>query len=494
MPNVHESSWPFGQSDIRSSLAPSGSETVRLLLVDPHEAVHASFRNILRGSASAELRPMVQASLHAKSSPSGFELEHAYGGEEAYELVRLARNLQHPYAVAFVDIALGGGWDGVETASRILEANPETAVALCAERKEHAWGAILDAFGGSDRVLLIGKPYDQDEVRQLLRALRSRWGLAGWFAQRLRGMESAIQEKSTELRQVEQRLEVADEHRKSADLAASSAQKLRAVAQLAVGVAHEINTPLQYIGDSLQFLDEVLQELLPIARRSITSGGDDGSAPGEQGLTALRPDALEELSYIEDQVPRALSRALMGIEQITDIVRALKEFSYPDERGVEALDLNQAVEDALIATHADYRYVAHVQTDFADLPMILCRPTMIRRLIVSLLASAARAVRESVQGGSERGTISVLTAHEGDMVRVSIHDTGTRTAHAKGATRPSRDATTGATGFEPSTTLSAVVAKQGGSLSFERTSGGTRTVHLRLPTMCTEYQSEEIEL
>ena len=204
------------------------------------------------------------------------------------------------------------------------------------------------------------------------------------------------------------------------------AQKLEAVGQLAAGIAHEINTPMQYIGDSVYFLQgafddlriayERFQECVPIIR----------AAGGHEALLTAIEEAQEasDIAYLEAHVPRAFERTLEGIERVSSIVQAMREFAHPDQAEAMPADINRALQTALTVSRNEYKYVADIETEFGDLPPVICRLSEINQVLLNLIVNAAHAVEDVVRDTGERGVIGIRTEpHEGG-VRISISDTG----------------------------------------------------------------------
>jgi signal transduction histidine kinase len=205
-------------------------------------------------------------------------------------------------------------------------------------------------------------------------------------------------------------------------------QKLEAIGQLAAGIAHEINTPIQYVGDNTRFFKESwiqLSGLLAAAqvlRDEVTAEMVPKSAL--ENFDKCSRDA--DVEYLAQDFPRAIDQTLEGVERVSRIVRAMKEFSHPGTQEKRAIDLNKAIETTITISHNEWKYVAKIETRLApDLPLVPCLAGEINQVLLNLVVNSAQAIAEAVQGdGSSLGTITVTTRRHGDWVELSVADTG----------------------------------------------------------------------
>ena len=204
------------------------------------------------------------------------------------------------------------------------------------------------------------------------------------------------------------------------------AQKLESVGQLAAGIAHGINTPAQYVGDSIQFLAESFagaQGLVTEYRRALAALlAEPGQAECARALKEA--EDLVDFDYIEKHAPGAFEAAADGVARISAIVNAMKEFAHPDDRAKTPTDLNRAIQNTLTIARNEYKYVADVETEFGQLPPVPCHASDINQVVLNLLVNAAHAIAEVVGSGGNKGTIQLRTAHVGNRVRIEITDTG----------------------------------------------------------------------
>jgi PAS domain S-box-containing protein len=211
-----------------------------------------------------------------------------------------------------------------------------------------------------------------------------------------------------------------ERHRR--ELEARHDQKLESLGRLSAGIAHEINTPIQFVGDNTRFLAEAYQdmlELLLIYRECL-----DGSA-GELAWEARKERAEEaerqaDIAYLAAEVPAAVEQSLEGIDRVASLVRAMKAFSYKDSRDRSYADLNEALTTTLTVARNEVKYVADVTCDFGELPQVLCHVGDLNQVFLNLVVNAA----DAMQDKGERGEIRIRTRVDGPMVVISVADNG----------------------------------------------------------------------
>jgi signal transduction histidine kinase len=268
-----------------------------------------------------------------------------------------------------------------------------------------------------------------------------------------------------------------------------STRRLESIGQLAAGVAHEINTPAQYVGDNTRFLEESFRELAPLLKKADELAESVRQGTGSSELADELKAALEEadVEYLGEEIPRAIEQSLNGIARVRKIVQSMKEFSHPGVEGMVSVDLNRAIESTITVATNEWKYLAEVETDFdPELPAVSCLPGEINQVVLNLIVNAAHAIADVVgdcEGG--KGTITISTRRDGEFVEVRIADTGSgipETAQSKIFDPFFTTKGVGkGTGQGLSIAHGVVVKKHGGTLDFETEIGKGTTFIIRLP-------------
>lgn len=212
------------------------------------------------------------------------------------------------------------------------------------------------------------------------------------------------------------------------ELQLRQAQKLEAIGQLAAGIAHEINTPIQFIGDNTTFLRDAFQDVLSFLATLREELEREESAP--KGILVTLRESLRELDvdYLVDEVPKAIDQTRDGVARVARIVGAMKDFSHPGMESKVHVDLNHSIESTLIISHNEWKYLAQVETDYApDLPPVPCFPGELNQVILNLVVNAAHAIQEvkAKEDPDRQGVIRISTRKEGEEVVIRVEDNGT---------------------------------------------------------------------
>ena len=585
--------------------APDTTQNRRILVIDDNPAIHDDFRKILAAPEQTtefdELSEALFGQETNKPANLGFDLESAFQGQEGLERVKRAVASARPYAMAFVDVRMPPGWDGVETTTKLWEEYPDLQVVICTAYSDYAWEDLIAKVGRSDRLVILKKPFDNVEVLQLANALTEKWRLLQCARLKIDGLEQAVAARTQQLRRSEERFrklcnfspfgifetdpagkcsytnprwnEISgrssqensglgwseaihpqerqttlaawkaaaeqghewsnqirlltpqgevrwcqlitspmfgpsgallgfvgtveditarksmESERNAIELQLRHAQKLEAIGQLAAGIAHEINTPTQYIGDNTRFVRDAFGDISKLIgeyeRLLEFSRQQPISAQLIEKVDAAREAA--DLEYVLQEVPKAIAQSLEGVERVATIVRAMKEFSHPGTGQKTAIDLNHAIDSTLTVARNEWKYVAELVTRFdPTLPPVPCLPGEFNQVVLNLIINATHAISEVVGDGSKgKGTITVSTQRCGDWAEIRVQDTGTGIPqHIRGRIFEPFFTTKGVgkgTGQGLAISRSVVVDKHGGTIEFESEVGKGTTFIIRLP-------------
>ena len=265
------------------------------------------------------------------------------------------------------------------------------------------------------------------------------------------------------------------------------AQKLEAVGQLSAGIAHEINTPIQFVSDTNRFLDNAFADLQVVldAYAELLAAEQQGAVTPELVRRVEEAEEIADVEYLRTRIPEAFVRSFDGIQRVAKIVAAMRAFAHPPVPERSLVDINDSVQNTLIVATNEYRYVADVVTELGEVPLVECNGSDLNQVLLNLIINAADAIAEVVGQSDDRGRIVVRTQSEGDDVLISISDSGAGIPEeiADRVFDPfftTREVGRG-TGQGLTVSRSLVVERHHGTLTFETRAGKGTTFTIRLP-------------
>jgi len=220
--------------------------------------------------------------------------------------------------------------------------------------------------------------------------------------------------------------DITESKRLEAQLALS--QKMESIGQLAAGIAHEINTPMQYVGDNTRFLQDAFQDLCEFLKiyYELIQAIEEGGIPEELLAKAREKEKDIDMDYLIGEIPQAIAQSLDGIKRVSQIVLAMKEFSHPGKKEKTFSDINRAIESTVIISRNEWKYVSDLETNLEpNLPLVKCVIDEINQVILNMIINAAHSIKEVVEKYSApKGKITIITRNAGNYVQILISDTG----------------------------------------------------------------------
>lgn len=274
------------------------------------------------------------------------------------------------------------------------------------------------------------------------------------------------------------------------------AQKLEAIGQLAAGISHEINTPVQFVSDNIRFLCEVFDDvgrLLAVGEQILASSAKHESTSELIANAGALAEEIE-LGYLMNEIPKTLDQTMEGVVRISQIVHAMKEFSHPGSDVKTSADINKAIETTVQVSRNEWKYYADLVTELdPDLPKVPCLPGEFNQVLLNVIVNAAHAIADAVrnQPGS-KGTITIRTRRDDAWIEISINDTGTGIPQEIRSKIFDPFFTTKevgrGTGQGLAIAYSTIVDKHGGTIHVDSEIGEGSTFYIRLPLSDTSAQ------
>jgi two-component system, sensor histidine kinase and response regulator len=382
----------------------SNPETIRVLVIDDQESIHEDFRKIVQTEErddhdiNREAAALFGDETVEELPTDKYVVDSAHQGEEGLILVQQALQNRKPYPLAFVDVRMPPGWDGVETIQRIWKVDPEILVVLCTAYSDHTWEDIVAKLGRTDHLLILKKPFDNIEVRQLVLALTKRWYLArqaemtrDQLEQRVLDRTHEVQQRSHDLEEATIELKSTNEQLAAARVAAEAAN--RAKSEFLANMSHEIRTPMTAIVGYAELLrDEIIKAEMPGAPVEFV----DAILNNTEHLLGLLNDILD-MSKIESgqlEVERLRCNPWEIVHNVASMMRA----------PAKAKGLTLSIENVGPIPES-------IESD----------PLRLRQILANLIGNA---IKFTASGGVHVSVGMSQENHECPMMRFEVTDTG----------------------------------------------------------------------
>ena len=339
-------------------------EAFRVLIIDDNSDIHNDFRTILsqdRDDNSA--LDAMEAELFGESPEEvifeyQYELDFAHQGKEGLKKVETALAESNPYAVAFVDMRMPPGWDGLETIEQIWRVDPHIQVVICSAYSDYSWQEIRHRLGHTESLLILKKPFDAAEVAQLSSALSKKWKLARQAALKMVELEGMVQERTEELAHANLALQHEIQERKSIETALRHAQKMEAIGTLAGGIAHDFNNILF---GAMGFAEIAMED----------------AQPGSRIHTSLK------------QIINAHKRAARLVDQILS-------FSRQTEHEPQVIHIYPIIKEAMELLRSSIPSTIEIRKEIdIRCGTVLADPTRIYQVIINLCTNASQAMQDT---------------------------------------------------------------------------------------------------
>ena len=390
--------------------------------------------------------PVTRKMLQCILEKNGYEVIAAEDGVQTWDILTNESDVR----LAVVDWIMPG-IDGVEICRKLQEEYKSGFIyVILLTAKEGTENLTLALEAGANDY--ITKPFKKDELLARLRA-----------GERIIALQSQL----------------------------AQSQKMESIVQLAAGIAHEINTPAQYVGDNARFIQESFNDIMNMLDKyAILLDANKKNTISSDLVTEIDGFIKDlDIAYLITELPKAIQQAIEGVEQISGIVRAMKEFAHPAVEGKANIDINRAIESTITVAGNRWKNVAEIETHYdTNLPSISGWPAELNQVILNLIVNAADAIGKVANDSSRsksKGTITIETRRDKNWIEIRISDTGC------GIPQNIQDKvfnpffTTkdigGGTGQGLSIAHAIVVKKHGGSITFETEIYKGTTFIVRLP-------------
>lgn len=344
--------------------------------------------------------------------------------EQALDWVQAGIDDRHPYSVAFFDQQFGGPLTGIEAIVQAAGVDPHLEFVLVTGYAEQLDDLATHQGLPPDRFLILKKPFAPIEILHLARGLAHKWSLARRLNQRIGRLEANEARRLMELEQTHDRLQSEMRSRQAVETRLMLSQNLEAVGLLSSSLAHEINSPLQYLSDNASFLKSSLQALHQIAEALTQENEGASAAERLQQIQRIAEEA--DLAFFDEEGESVIASTMEGIDAITRLVQTIGIFGNGDAASMKPSPLNELLETALLLTRQRWTSVAEIQRQFdPSVGSVEATSSELTHAFMALISNAIHAIEDRQQETPDHsGLISVRSRRDGDCYEVDIIDNG----------------------------------------------------------------------
>ncbi len=360
----------------------------RIIIIDDNPDIHNDFATILAAKTDLSRLESLESDLFGYDRPQAvwdgpcYELDFASQGRQGVEKIKSATRQMMPYQLAFVDMRMPPGWDGLKTIKELWRIDPEIQVVLCTAYSDYSWEEINQTLGLTENLLMLKKPFDSSEVAQMASTLTQKWLLAQKAKVKHAELERLVAQRTRQLGDSNRKLKKEMADRKALEDQLVRSQKMEAIGTLAAGVAHDLNNILSGI---LGYPDLLLTQIQE----------DD---PMYGPLSAIRRSGRKAAAIVQDML--TMARRFVAIKEpldLSDVVGSVLDS--PECRAI--CDCNQPI---------------RIETKFASDPFpVLGSAVHLEKMVINLISNAAESMEE---GGS---IIVGLTREQLTETRMGYH-------------------------------------------------------------------------
>jgi signal transduction histidine kinase len=365
-------------------------ENRRILLVDDMPKIHEDFHKILTDTLPAADLDEVEEALFGKKERIAafqFELDSAFQGEEALAKVCDALEAARPYAMAFVDMRMPPGWDGVETIERIWQKDPLLQVVICTAYSDYSWEEVLGRLNARDRLLILKKPFDSIEVYQLASSLTAKWQMTQQATSQVSGLEEAVQKRTAELEESQAKLMDSARH--------------AGMAEIATNILHNVGNVLNSVNISINVIAKTTRALKTDGLSKVVQMLDEHAGDLRDFLVKddkgkLLPDYLKKVanSLAEEQntILDELGQIAKSVDHIKEVVATQQSYA-ASNIAPQTVRITDLIEDALRMNAESFmRHQVTVVKEFADIPPLPLDKHRMLLIIINLISNAKQAM------------------------------------------------------------------------------------------------------